>query len=190
MLTATYNMSPNECNMPFNQNEVSQRIAVFESCQKPRGWHFGAKIHQFASVILNLKDGENASFADIAFFLKTHFRYHVSRQRLNRYYLRISELIDQNWTASAPCFPLPDYRKALTRIQALRTRHYWRLKSPLYGIAGYLRTLVEIYGYSYQEVATVLRDEEGMTYSRQAIFAFLKRLPKPKSQSRWGEVGI
>ncbi|HHI5039316.1 TPA: hypothetical protein ACP5W0_003709 [Vibrio parahaemolyticus] len=176
--------------MSVSKLEASQRIETLKSCPKPSGWHFGAKIHKFAPVIINLRDCEGASFADIAFFLKTHFRHNVSRQRLSHYYRRISKLIDQHWSSSTCTFDLPNYREALVRIKSLRTCTYWRLRSPLYAITGYLRTLVEIYGYSYQDVSTTLREEEGMNYSRQAIFAFLKRQPKPSMSKGWGEIGI
>ncbi|MCR9909729.1 hypothetical protein NB545_20040 [Vibrio campbellii] len=171
---------------------VSQRISTFEACPKPRGWHFGAKIHSFVPVILNLREKEGASFANISHFLKVHYRFSISRQRLHAYYKRVAFIIDENYSSfrEVSVIPLPNFSQALERIKGLRRRAYWQLRSPLHFCVQAIKNLHEIYGYSFRSIAAFLRDELGRSYSRQAIFAFIKRLPNTTHKSSWGSVGI
>lgn len=170
---------------------VSQRISTFEACPKPRGWHFGAKIHSFVPVILNLREKEGASFANISHFLRVHYRFSISRQRLHAYYKRVAFIIDEHYSSfrEVSVVPLPNFNVALERIKALRSRAYWQLRSPLHFCVQAIKNLYEIYGYSFRSIAEFLRDELGRRYSRQAIFAFIKRLPSETKRSAWGSVG-
>ncbi|ENN6469974.1 hypothetical protein AB9X29_003775 [Vibrio vulnificus] len=178
--------------------EVQKRIECFLQCKKPKGWHHAAKIHRFAPYIMALVEEHKASFAEIAFYLRTKFRVRFSRQRLHAYYQRIDALISelevQNVSlTSDPTFKLPSFSAALQRLRDMRVRAYWRLRTPLLDYISELTGLRDGYLYTFAELSEHLKTYYSLGYSRQAICQFLQRHSRPSENlgviNFWGAAG-
>lgn len=178
--------------------EVQKRIECFLQCKKPKGWHHAATIHRFAPYILALVEEHKASFAEIAFYLRTKFRVRFSRQRLHAYYQRIDAMISdlevQNVSlTSDPTFKLPSFSAALERLRDMRVRVYWRLRTPLLDYISELTGLRDGYLYTFAELSEHLKTHYSLEYSRQAICQFLKQHSQPSIHrcviEYWGETG-